>query len=106
LPPPHYLASDYLSHVAAAVKRDAGTEAETRLIKGDASGGILQAVRQHRPTLVVMTTHGRSGLGRWLFGSTTDEVLRHANVPVLVVPPSVRLSKRGETSHTPRMPRR
>jgi len=36
-----------------------------------------------------MATHGRSGLGRWLYGSVTDEVLRHANVPVFLVPAMV-----------------
>ena len=37
------------------------------------------------PTLVVMTTHGRSGINRLVLGSVTDRVVRHANTPVLVV---------------------
>jgi nucleotide-binding universal stress UspA family protein len=37
------------------------------------------------PTLVVMTTHGRSGINRLVLGSVTDRVVRHANAPVLVV---------------------
>lgn len=36
-------------------------------------------------TLVVMTTHGRSGIGRMVLGSVTDQVLRHGHAPVLVV---------------------
>ena len=35
--------------------------------------------------MVVMTTHGRSGINRWMLGSVTDRVVRHSNVPVLVV---------------------
>ena len=37
------------------------------------------------PSLVVMTTHGRSGLGRMVLGSVTDRVIRHSNLPVLVI---------------------
>ena len=37
------------------------------------------------PTMVVMTTHGRSGINRLVLGSVTDRVVRHANAPVLVV---------------------
>ena len=39
------------------------------------------------PTLVVMTSHGRGGLGRVLLGSVTDRVVRHSNAPVLVIRP-------------------
>ncbi len=36
-------------------------------------------------SLVVMTTHGRSGVGRMVLGSVTDRVIRHSNLPVLVI---------------------
>jgi nucleotide-binding universal stress UspA family protein len=35
--------------------------------------------------IIVMSTHGRSGLGRWLYGSIADQVLRKAHVPVLLI---------------------
>lgn len=35
---------------------------------------------------IVMASHGRSGLGRWLLGSTAEKVVRSSNVPILVVP--------------------
>ncbi len=38
-----------------------------------------------QPSLVVMTTHGRSGVGRMVMGSVTDRVIRHSNTPVLVI---------------------
>jgi nucleotide-binding universal stress UspA family protein len=50
------------------------------------SAGILKASHEHRADLIVMSTHGRSGLGRWIYGSTADDVLRHADLPVVVVP--------------------
>ena len=40
---------------------------------------------EQQPSLVVMTTHGRSGIGRMMLGSVTDRVVRHSNAPVLVV---------------------
>ena len=36
--------------------------------------------------MVIMASHGRSGLGRWLLGSVAEKVIRTAEVPVLVVP--------------------
>ena len=38
-----------------------------------------------QPSLVVMTTHGRSGVGRMVLGSVTDRIIRHSNTPVLVI---------------------
>ena len=46
---------------------------------------IVQAAEAHGAGLVVMASHGRSGLGRVLLGSQTQAVLAHAKVPVLVV---------------------
>jgi nucleotide-binding universal stress UspA family protein len=39
--------------------------------------------------LLVMSTHGRSGLGRWAMGSVAEKVLRYAEVPLLLVPAGV-----------------
>jgi nucleotide-binding universal stress UspA family protein len=36
--------------------------------------------------LIIMTTHGRGGLGRWLFGSVTEKVIGYSNVPVMITP--------------------
>lgn len=47
---------------------------------------ILEYVRDHGIELIVMGTHGRSGVERYLIGSTTEEVVRHADVPVCGVP--------------------
>jgi nucleotide-binding universal stress UspA family protein len=48
---------------------------------------IVQAIRRLGPDLIVMASHGRTGLGRALRGSIAEYVLRHAPTPVLVVPP-------------------
>jgi nucleotide-binding universal stress UspA family protein len=48
---------------------------------------ILKQATGQRCDLIVMTTHGAGGLDRVMFGSVADQVLRHSNVPVLVVRP-------------------
>jgi nucleotide-binding universal stress UspA family protein len=53
--------------------------------KGDPGEEILKAVEGGAIDLVAMTTHGRSGPSRWVFGSVTAKVLRSTTVPLLVV---------------------
>jgi len=53
---------------------------------GDPATQILRAVRATRADVLVMSTHGASGVRKLLFGSTTERVLREARVPVLVTP--------------------
>jgi len=55
----------------------------TLLREGDAGVEIVRAVDQLRPTLVVMGTHGRTGLRRLLIGSVAEHVIQHCPVPVL-----------------------
>lgn len=64
-----------------------GRMVDTTIPWGEPADEILDQVRSVRADLVVMATHGRSGLGRWLYGSVADEVLRRASVPILLVPP-------------------
>ena len=49
---------------------------------------IERAAARRRSDLIVIGTHGLSGVRKWFFGSTTEGVLRRARVPVLVVPPA------------------
>jgi nucleotide-binding universal stress UspA family protein len=55
---------------------------------GDVAGAILDQAGTTDSHLIVMSTHGRSGFGRGLFGSVADDVLRRASVPVMLVPPN------------------
>jgi nucleotide-binding universal stress UspA family protein len=58
---------------------------------------ISHAVKETRPDLLVIGTHGRSGLMKLLLGSVTEEVLRSLDVDILVVPP-VRDSDHADAS--------
>lgn len=51
----------------------------------DAADGILATAKEKGCNLIVMTSHGRRGLGRLLLGSQTVDVLTHSDIPVLVV---------------------
>jgi nucleotide-binding universal stress UspA family protein len=48
---------------------------------------ITNFVAENGIDLIVMSTHGRSGLQRFLIGSVTDRVIRFSHVPVLAIPP-------------------
>ena len=53
---------------------------------GSASDGILSCSKEFGADLIVLGTHSRSGFERLLMGSTAEHVVRHSEVPVLVVP--------------------
>lgn len=54
----------------------------------DVAAEILSAIRGADIDTVVMCTHGRGGLSRWLFGSVATRLLQSAHVPVLVIRPT------------------
>jgi universal stress protein A len=56
---------------------------------------IVDSARKWPADLIVLGTHGRSGLTRLLFGSTAEGVMRHAPCPVVVVPPASRAGDAG-----------
>ncbi len=84
------------TELARFVKRATGSEHESNdnvaLIVGvgNPADEILAQARRRRSDLIVMGSHGLSGIQKAFFGSTTEQVLRHAKVPVLAIPPSVR----------------
>lgn len=66
----------------------AGLEVEEVIVHGEAASEIVRAAKERNVDLIVVSSHGRTGLGRILFGSTAEAVVRHASCPVLVVKPS------------------
>ncbi|HEX9881950.1 MAG TPA: universal stress protein, partial [Hyphomicrobium sp.] len=53
----------------------------------DPTAGLCDFILGHRPDLLVVTTHGREGLSRWLTGSVSEETARRAQVPTLFIGP-------------------
>jgi nucleotide-binding universal stress UspA family protein len=66
--------------------RDSGVKARARLELGTPTARILEVAREEAADVVVMGTHGRTGLGRVLLGSVADRVVRLAPCPVVTVP--------------------
>lgn len=58
---------------------------ETRLLRGDPAEQILSVATDEDVKLIAMGTVGRTGLSRLLMGSVAEQVVRHANCPVLTV---------------------
>jgi len=71
---------------AVAEKADErGLTVETEVRRGTPHSQILDYVDDHDVDLVVMGTHGRSGIDRYLLGSVAEKVVRLSDVPVLTV---------------------
>jgi nucleotide-binding universal stress UspA family protein len=79
-------AQDYVLKVQNNLKtRGIATRAVT--VKGRAADEMLSYAEKNGVDLIVMSTHGRSGLSRFFFGSVAEKVSRHSRVPVLLISP-------------------
>jgi len=63
----------------------AGVDATFLVWEGDAGDAIVAAADAENADLIVVGSHGRSGVSRFLIGSVSDYVVRHAHCPVMVV---------------------
>jgi nucleotide-binding universal stress UspA family protein len=77
-------AEEYLAPIAAAL-RSRGVDVSWQVRRGRAAEQILAAATESSVHLIAMATHGRTGLGRLLFGSVAEAVLRRAPVPVFMI---------------------
>ncbi|MDB4920941.1 universal stress protein [Mucilaginibacter sp.] len=73
--------------VERTIKQYAGGMQVTHFTEyGSTADGIIQCSKEFGADLIVIGTHSRSGLDRLLMGSVAEHVVRHSEVPVLVVP--------------------
>lgn len=77
-------AQGYLEPLVASLKAK-GVRAGARVRIGDPATEIVAAAKEINADLIAMTTHGRSGLGRLLFGSVAEAVLRSSPIPVFLL---------------------
>jgi nucleotide-binding universal stress UspA family protein len=75
---------EYLAGAAARLKA-AGWTVQTDEPEGDPADTIVKRAAELEADLIAMTTHGRSGFGKLIFGSVAESVLHHARCPVLLV---------------------
>jgi nucleotide-binding universal stress UspA family protein len=77
-------AESYLTQVQARLQEQ-GITAQSMVVEGRPADAILDVVEAENVGLVIMSTHGRSGLGRWVFGSVADKVLHGVIHPLILV---------------------
>lgn len=78
----------YLSKVQMGLA-NAGLKVSLDILEGDPATEIIDYAAKTQANLIVMATHGRSGIGRWAYGSVAQKVLHGGSSPILLVrPPS------------------
>ena len=60
---------------------------DVAILRGEAAAAILRAVEDMEADLIVMATHGHTGLNRMLLGSVAERVVRESPIPVLTIRP-------------------
>jgi nucleotide-binding universal stress UspA family protein len=80
-------AEDYLGGVRDRVMRGGLANVEVSAWYGVPAEAIIEAARYRNADLIVMSSHGRSGLGRLVLGSVAEMVLRGSRVPILLIRP-------------------
>jgi nucleotide-binding universal stress UspA family protein len=75
---------EYLARVRARLQNEQVT-VTTQVLAGPVAETIIDYAREQNIDLIVMSTHGRSGFSRWVYGSVTDRVLRGAHCPTLII---------------------
>ena len=79
-------ARTYLEEEAGALK-EKGIAVEWEVRQGVPADEIIACAQENNIDLIAISSHGRSGIGRLVFGSVCDRVMREAGIPVLVIKP-------------------
>jgi nucleotide-binding universal stress UspA family protein len=78
-------AEDYLETVAARLRADGVSGVRTSVWYGAAAPAIIEATERAKADLIVMSTHGRSGVGRLIVGSVAESVVRGTRTPIFLI---------------------
>jgi nucleotide-binding universal stress UspA family protein len=88
-PPPPVVPEDEWQRLKAQLEAIRPTNTaiavEHRMVAGDVSTGVLQVADEVKADLIVLGTHGRTGLARLLMGSVAEQVVRKARCPVVTI---------------------
>jgi nucleotide-binding universal stress UspA family protein len=78
-------AEGYLASTAQRLREQGVKQVETSVRYGAPAESIVEAARVCNADLIVLSSHGRSGLGRLILGSVAESVLRSTNTPILLI---------------------
>lgn len=68
--------------------KQSGTNVSSIMREGPIPETILAVADETHADVIAMSTHGRSGIQRWLMGSVADRVVHHAHIPVMLIHPN------------------
>ena len=89
---------EYLARTATSFADRFGVETNSALLEDPVAPAICHCAQEKEAALIVMSTHGRTGVSRAWLGSVADAVARHVTIPVLLIRPD---SRPGEEIHQP-----
>ena len=79
-------AAEYIDKIAEMLKKE-GMFVSTAIAYGKPAAEILVYAENNHFDLIIMSTHGRSGISRFAFGSVAEGVIRRSSIPVLIASP-------------------
>ena len=82
----HDAGQKYLDNIDGRL-RARGLDVKVRIVSGDPAARIIEVAREERADLIAMSTHGRSGIARWVLGSVADKILHESKIPMWLVRP-------------------
>lgn len=81
----HSRAENLIGDTVSVLRAAGFQEVKTRVVEGEPRTGILEVAAEWRPDCVIVGSHGRKGLDRFLLGSVAQSVAHHASCSVLIV---------------------
>jgi len=81
----HKEAESYLDGKVETLRAEGLDHVIGTAIEGDAASEIIELAAKTANSLIVMSTHGRSGIGRWLLGSVAEKAIQYSRAPVLLI---------------------
>jgi nucleotide-binding universal stress UspA family protein len=84
----HVAAQQRLEQISRSAETSMGLPIRTRVLDGEAPTAICKVAAETDAAMIVLGSHGRSAVGRWIMGSVADRTVRAADRPVAVIPPA------------------
>jgi nucleotide-binding universal stress UspA family protein len=88
-------AGSYLRRLQARLTSGTSSDVECEVVSSEPAAAILDTSERQHPDLIAMTTHGRSGVTRWVLGSVAGKLLHATHTPLLLVRPSAEGEQAG-----------
>ena len=78
-------AEKYLKETVGQAKYGSDVRVETTVLHGNVADALAEFANKNEADIIVIATHGRSGVSKWVWGGVADRILRSSCVPVLMV---------------------